>query len=77
MQSYQIRYAGTPILPLTKLQILGSAALCRYNRKASFAGYRVINVRTQLNRIRAAVRLVPMQAPPQPEYDFAAVISAL
>ena len=29
-----------------------------------------------MNRIRAAVGLVPMQAPPQPEYNFAAVLSA-
>ena len=63
--------------PLTKLKILGSAALCWYNSKTSFAGYHMINVRTHLNRIHAAVTLVLMQAPPQPEYDYAAVVTAL
>ena len=51
--------------------------LCQYNSKTSFAGYRVINVQTHVNRIHAPVSLIPMQAPPQPGYNNTAVITAL
>ena len=34
-------------------------ALCRCNSKMSFAGYRVINVLTHMNRIHAAISLYP------------------
>ena len=34
-----------------------------------FAGYHMINVQTHVNRVHAAVSLIPMQAPPQPGYE--------
>ena len=34
-----------------------------------FVGYHMINVQTHVNRVHAAVSLIPMQAPPQPGYE--------